>query len=122
MSIDVEDAVATYAAAWLETDETKRSTLLERCWSDDGHYTDPNSDVRGRQALTEHIGGFHAQMPGARIEITSGASHHNGNIYFRWRLVSAEGTVVVEGVDFGKLSEDGRIRQIVGFFGPPPEL
>jgi hypothetical protein len=33
-----------------------------------------------------------------------------------------EGQVVIDAVDFGKPSEDGRIQEIVGFFGPLPAL
>jgi len=26
----------------------------------------------------------------------------------------------MEGIDFGELATDGRLKKIVGFFGPPP--
>ena len=33
-------------------------------------------------------------------------------------MVLADGKVFLEGIDFGELSADGKLRQIVGFFGP----
>lgn len=122
MSYDLKDVLAAYGAAWVETDRTKRAELLEACWSENGRYIDPNSSVQGRKEMADHIGGFHTQMPGARIELTSGASEHNSRIYFNWRMVTKEGGVAIEGVDFGTLSSDGRIQEIVGFFGSPPDM
>jgi hypothetical protein len=36
---------------------------------------------------------------------------------FSWRLIQPDGTAI-EGMDFGELDGDGRIKRIVGFFGP----
>jgi hypothetical protein len=36
--------------------------------------------------------------------------------------VYCDPTALVEGMDFGELGDDGRLKRIVGFFGPfPPE-
>lgn len=90
-------------------------------WSDDGVYIDPQTEARGREALSSYIGAVHAKMPGARIEYTSGIARHHAHIHFSWRLVTAESTVALEGVDFGTLGPDGRLCQIVGFFGDLPQ-
>ncbi|MGG7565526.1 nuclear transport factor 2 family protein [Rhodovulum sp. DZ06] len=120
MPIDLDDALAAYGAAWLEADAGKRMALLETCWADGGRYLDPSADVTGREALSTHIGGFHAAQPGARIELASGASRHHDRVHFRWGMVTAAGAVAIEGVDFGRLAADGRFEEIAGFFGPPP--
>ena len=114
------DVVAAYAAAWNEPDGAARRRALEKAWADAGVYSDPTARVEGRDALVEHIAGFHAQMPGARIVLTSGVDEHHGAIRFTWALRAADGTTVTEGVDFGELADDGRLRRITGFFGPPP--
>jgi hypothetical protein len=93
--------------------------MLEKVWAKAGTYKDPTAEVAGREALVQHIDGFHQAMPGARIELTSGVSEHHGHIYFAWRLVTGDGATAVDGVDFGRLSGDGKIAEIVGFFGPP---
>jgi len=116
---NVAEVVALYAAAWNEPDAAARRRALERAWAEGGVYSDPTAHVEGRAALVAHIGGFHAQMPGARILVTSGVDEHHGAIRFTWALRTGDGTVVTEGIDFGELGDDGRLRRITGFFGPP---
>ncbi len=117
--MSVREIIKTYTACWSEQDEGRRRALLDKVWAEDGTYQDPTADVAGREALVQHIGGFHQSMPGARIELASGVSEHHGHIYFAWRLITADGSTYVEGVDFGTVDADGRLSQIVGFFGPP---
>jgi SnoaL-like domain len=116
MTDTTAEMVQAYGAAWCEPDEARRRVLLDKCWAGDGLYQDPGGEAAGRAALIAHIGGFHATQPGARIEITSGIARHHDNIYFKWRMLAADGTVVVEGVDFGTLGADGRLTRITGFF------
>ena len=110
--------IATYAAAWSEPDREARQKLLEAVFAADGTYTDPTVDLASRTALVDHIGQFLDGSPGAKIEATSLADSHHGSLRFAWRLVLPDGKVAVEGLDFGELSPDGKIRRIVGFFGP----
>jgi hypothetical protein len=114
------EVVAAYGAAWNEPDEARRRRLLEASWAVDGVYTDPTAHVEGRDALLAHIAAFQRQMPGARIRATSGVDAHHGRLRFTWAMDGADGSLVVEGIDFGELAPDGRLGRIVGFFGPPP--
>ena len=117
-----EIVVNAYMAAWNEEDEGKRRRLLEAAWTDDGAYTDPQSDVAGLEALVELIGGMHGQMPGARIDVTSKTDLHHNKLRFAWRFVSGDGSMTIDGIDFGELADDGRLAKIVGFWGQPPAL
>src|SRR3954467_733618 len=111
--MDTDEIVTTYGAAWNETDEAKRTALLEKAWADNGIYTDPTATVDGRAALIVHIGEFHTRMPGCTIDLTSGVDTHGGLLRFAW--VMRNGTeVALEGMDFGELAPDGRISRIVG--------
>lgn len=114
----VDETVDTYAAAWNEPDVAARRRLLEKAWAVDGTYTDPTVHLEGREALVQHISGFLKSLPGARIAPTSRADVHHGLLRFTWRIVKADGTPLTEGIDFGELHSEGRIRRIVGFFGP----
>jgi hypothetical protein len=76
----------------------------------------------GREALVQHIGGFHQMMPGHRIDLVSGVDEHDGFLRFAWKMIAPDGSVAMEGVDFGSLDGDGKLRSIVGFFGPWPEM
>ena len=119
--MDTEEIVATYGAAWNETDDAKRTALLERSWADDGVYNDPTATVDGRAALVAHIGGFQAMMPGHTIDQASAVDTHGAVFRFAWVMRKGD-EIALEGVDFGELAGDGRIRRIVGFFGPFPPL
>lgn len=117
------ETVSTYCAAWNEKNKNARCSLIEKSWSENGVYEDPTAAVApGRTALSAHIAGFHKAYPGARIVPTSKPDHHHGKIHFTWRMVAGDGTIAIEGRDFGELDGAGRIAHIVGFFGPPPPL
>lgn len=116
----VRDVVSGYTAAWNEPDEASRRALLQEAWSDDGVYCDPTATVDGREALVAHIAGFQRQMPGARIDVASGVDEHDGWLRFAWTMLGADGATMIEGFDVGELAADGRLRRIVGFFGPFP--
>ncbi len=115
-----QEVLDAYGAAWNENDEAKRRQLLETCWADDGTFTDPQSDIAGREALVAHIAEFQAQFAGAQIVPTSSGDEHHGMVRFTWRITAADGSTILDGIDFTTLAEDGRIQKTVGFFGPPP--
>ena len=114
------EIVTAYGESWNQSDESGRRKLLEEAWADDGIYSDPTALVEGREALIAHIGGFHEAFPGARIDATTGVDEHHGWLRFGWVMRDATGATVTEGFDVGELADDGRLRRIVGFFGPFP--
>ena len=83
---DVQEIVAAYAAAWNELDTAARRRALDRAWAEGGIYSDPTARVEGRDALVAHIAGFQAQMPGARILLTSSIDAHHGALRFTWAV------------------------------------
>ncbi|MCR9107921.1 nuclear transport factor 2 family protein [Marivita sp. XM-24bin2] len=111
-----------YCDAWCARDEEDRRALLEEAWAEDGLYQDPSGEARGRDSLVAHIGQVHAQFPGAQIELTTGVDAHHDRIRFAWRMMLPDGSVPVQGIDCGRVGADGRLTEIIGFFGPqPPE-
>jgi hypothetical protein len=118
-TVQAERTVTAYAQAWNEPDAGRRRTLLDRSWAEHGIYTDPSAQVKGRAALSAHIGRFLEENRGARIELASGIDFHHGMVRFAWRIVGPNGSAVAEGMDFGELGADGKLVRIVGFFGPP---
>ncbi len=120
--MDVNEAVATYGAAWNETDEAKRRKLLEQAWADDAIYQDPMGRAEGREALVAHIAGFQQMMAGNTIEPTSAIDTYGRVFRFSWVMRDASGNVALEGMDFGEVAADGRLQNITGFFGPFPPV
>ena len=118
MEASTREIVEAYCEAWNVAGDAERRALLEKSWTDDGSYTDPRTDLQGRDALAAHIARVQAGRPGSRIVMMSGVDLHHRSLRFAWRLVDAAGNTVVEGIDFGEFAADGRLRRIVGFFGP----
>jgi hypothetical protein len=119
--VDLSEIVAAYGASWNESDEETRRKLLEQSWADDAVYQDPMGRAEGREALVAHIGGFHEMMAGNTIENTSGVDAHGDVFRFSWVMRGPDGNVALEGMDFGEVAPDGRLKSITGFFGPFPE-
>lgn len=119
---DLETVLRSYGAAWNTTDASGRTALLAASFAEDGLYCDPSARVEGRAALSAHIGGMQEAMPGAVLELTSGADAHHGFVRFHWHLLGADGAVMVTGLDCCTLAADGRLQQVVGFFGEVPAL
>jgi len=113
------EVVALYGAAWLQPDEDARRELLERVWAQDGIYVDPTVVVHGRETLVAHMGGFQERMAGHSLVLTTAVDEHHGRVRFGWQLLDPGGALLIDGQDFGELDDDGRLRRIVGFFGPP---
>ncbi len=116
--MDTKSTVEAYISAWNEEDEAKRRELLDQCWDESATYTDPTSDISGRDALFGLISQFQTQMPGAAIAVTSGIDQHHDRIRFCWKLTGA--AQAIEGIDVGQVSPDGRLKSIVGFWGMNP--
>ncbi len=110
----IEELVDSYIAAWNASDEATRLTHLEAAWTDDGTFTDPSHEVRGRVSLAAHMEAVHEMRPEVRMARTSSVHRHDhaaeSRCYFTWELRSADGTVAVDGVALCDLSADGRLR------------
>ena len=87
-SVDADKVMMSlghYVQAWNEPDEAKRRAHLEASWADDATYTDPTADVRGREALVQHIAGFlSAQPAGSSIDRVTGVDIHHRSFRFGW--------------------------------------
>ena len=112
---DVKVLIDGYLAAWNEPDATLRQQILARVWTDDGHYTDPQSDGKGRDALDQIIARLHKSVPGGHFNINSSIDHHHNVVRFAWTFKQPNGSAL-NGMDFGEIADDGRLRRIVGFF------
>ena len=116
----MDEVVAAYDAAWNEPSPAERRRLLERAFAADGVPIEPRGRFEGRDAVLERIAGFAERFPGARVRLTSGVDEHHGCLRYAWTIVGADGATLLEGSDFAELGSDGRLRQVVMFFGPLP--
>jgi hypothetical protein len=50
----------------------------------------------------------------------SAVDEHHGRLRFNWALKGHDAAMVLAGVDFAQLGDDGRLQSVVGFFGETP--
>lgn len=62
----IDEVMLAYREARNMPEERLRRNLLDRCWAEDGTYTDLTSEVQGRDALAAHIGRFLSGGPSGR--------------------------------------------------------
>jgi hypothetical protein len=115
------DPIAAYAAAWTETDESRRLSLLGTAWATDAVYCDPLDSVVGREALSAHIAATQAQLAGGTIAVVSEPVRHHDSAFFRWTMADASGSPVMTGWDVVQLDDAGRIARLTGFFDDDTE-
>jgi hypothetical protein len=108
------NTITTYIAAWNETDPERRRALVAETFSEDARYLDPLMSGEGQDGIAAMIGAAQAQFPGHRFELSYGPDAHNDVVRFAWTLHGADGPVA-NGVDFGTVAEDGRLRNVTGF-------
>ena len=118
---DLTKTVDTYLAMWNEPDRTRRAQHIERAWTADARYVDPQLEAEGYAALNEMVTAVQDRFPGHRFRRVSGIDAHHDQVRFGWELVAPNNSVVVAGVDVGALAPDGRLRQVTGFFGELPQ-
>jgi hypothetical protein len=124
----LEEVVLAYIEAWSTPDEAVRRELIDRSVADDGSYTDPAYEVRGKEELVAHIGrslsgeAYDGAGAGARIPISSGVDQHHGVFRFSWVMIDPQERPILEGMDFVELAADGLLQRITGFFGAFPPI
>jgi hypothetical protein len=116
---DIAGIVQGYIAVFNETDAERRRALIAETFTDDATYLDPLMSGDGAAEIDAMVAGVHAQFPGHRFELVHGPDAHHDRVRFAWRLLAPDGGPAVGGgVDFGTLSQDGRLRAITGFLEP----
>ena len=116
--------IEVYVASWNETDPVRRGAAIARAWAPAGSYRDPVMASDGHAGIDAMLAGVQAKFPGFVLKRTSKVDSHNGPnggyVRFAWSLGPEAGPSVVEGVDFGTLTPDGRLASIVGFIDKMP--
>ena len=117
--MDTTALIDSYCAVWSEPDAEARRHMLDAVWSQGATYTDPSVHADSAEALLAHIARVRERRPGSKVMRTSALDQHHGLVRFAWRIVSADGTAMGDGIDIAFISGDGaRIARIIGFFGP----
>jgi uncharacterized protein YndB with AHSA1/START domain len=112
----VEGAVDRWIAAWRSADGAARAAALAACVEDDVLFRDAMGYVEGRAALDDHIVNAQRFAPGVRLERAGAIARAHDCVTYPWRMVGPDGRALMAGTNFGRLSPDGRFREVVGFW------
>ncbi len=104
---------SAYSKTWSQTDADRNAALVKLV-SDDVTYTDPQSNVVGREAFSDHLAQFQQSMDGAYFEILD-VKGHNQKTLAQWRLCNKDGGEMMLGTSFATLTDDNRFSSFVGF-------
>lgn len=114
--IDVDAIVARYFDAW-NAPSNDRHVATTAAYDDDAYYCDGASEAVGVEAIVAMIDGVMAQFAGSRFGLASSIDHHHHQARFGWRMTSADGETILDGIDAIRFTEDGKISTVLGFFG-----
>jgi hypothetical protein len=116
-TVDAGTAVDRYLAALNEPDAALRRRLIEEAWTPQGSLTDPPIDGAGYDGLAGVGDALHHAYAGHRFQRTSAVDVHHRRYRFAWALIAPNGETAITGMDTGVLADDGRVGEVVGFFG-----
>jgi SnoaL-like domain len=121
--ISINETVASYIAAWNETDTERRQAAIARTWSDDGSYLDAHREGTGHAAIDGMIAAVQQRFPGYRFRLSSGIEAHHDRVRFSWNAGGTDrAPLFFGGTDFAVIDEDGRFRAVTGFIDAMPSV
>ena len=109
-------AVDAWFDAWAETDEARRSTMLDGIAAPDVRMRDRFSCIDGVPDLTQHIAASQRFMPGFRLRRDGDLRHCQGTVLSRWTAAGPDGQIRGRGTNVFTLGADGRISSVTGFW------
>ncbi len=122
MAQTTETLIDDYLSAYCEPDLATRAAAVSRVWAEDGRLTDPPMEVAGHESIVALTDALLGQYPAYRFRRTTAVDAHHGFARYGWALVDTNGKPAIEGCDFAEIADDGRLRRVVGFFGPMAPL
>jgi hypothetical protein len=116
----IQDLVARYLQIFNETDARRRLALCAEVYAEDCAYTDPLASVRGREGISEFIGGVQKSFPGVAFVLEGAVDAHHEQARFTWHAVAAgRAEPVAIGFDVIVVERE-KIRRVHGFLDKAP--
>lgn len=116
-----QERIDEYVATWNETDSGVRSSIIQKIWAEDGLYADRGAVARGHGQINANIDRVHRKFPDRIYGRTSDVFNHRDRARFEWAIIDPMGRPTFGGVAYAKFAGDGRLRSVIGFFGPIPD-
>jgi hypothetical protein len=115
----VPPEVAAYVEAWNEPDPDIRLALLSEAMTENAVYHDPTALTVGPEGLSEHIGTYLETAAGTTLALTSTPNAYGQVMRYGWAIETLDERLILGGIDFAELADDGRLSRVVGFFDAP---
>jgi uncharacterized protein YndB with AHSA1/START domain len=110
--------VDAYLAAWSEKDASARRALLVASVTEDVSFHDAYSCLRGIDDLNANLAAVQKFMPGLTLRREGEIRQCQGSALGDWIAAGPDGSVKARGTNAYDFAPDGKIRRIVGFWGP----
>lgn len=114
---DPTSVVDAWLVAYAQPDLAQRRQSIQQIWAADGTLIDPPFDGAGHEALSGMVDVVLTHYAGHTFRRTTRVDLHHGYARYGWELVGPDGAVAVGGTDIARFGDDGRLTQVVGFFG-----
>ena len=113
---NISQLLARYFEIWNERDQERRCALLAQTWAEDGYLMGPQFRADGIDEIDGVAAGVQEHFSEHEFRMAGEPSAHNDAVRFAWEIAPiGEESVVAAGVDFGRLTSDGRLQSIVSF-------
>ena len=104
-----------YQDAWADVPAAERERLLRQSVAEDVVFTSPNAEGQGFGSLTEHIGEFQKQFPGAYFRSNKLLMQH-GQMLSEWTMFNKDGSEFLTAHSYARFTEEGRLVHLAGFW------
>jgi SnoaL-like domain len=108
-------------AAWNERDPQAIRSHLDQALSADVQFIDPTIETNGLTDFEANVREFRAKYPNAQCIRTSSIDSHHQVHRYSWEI-KAGGQLIMSGFDVAETDAQGKVRRVLGFFGPLPQL
>jgi uncharacterized protein YndB with AHSA1/START domain len=115
----VDAVVDRYFAAWAEADAKAREGLLGEAVTENVSFHDAFACVAGRAELAQHVEASRRHMGNLTLKREGAVRQCQGTALVDWIAEAADGGVKGRGTNVLRLSPDGKIAGIVGFWASP---
>ena len=114
----ITETVDAHLAAYGEPDPARRARLIASAWTPEGSLVDPPLDpATGHAGLDALFAAVQSHYPGHTFRRTTDVDGHHHAARYGWEMLAPDGAVALAGTDVVELAADGRLVQVVGFFG-----
>lgn len=108
-------------AAWNEREPSRVRAHLEQALAPEVLFIDPTIFTRGIDEFEHNVHEFRRKYPRARIHRSAVVDSHHRLHRYSW-LITVGSRALLQGMDVTTTDERGKVTQVLGFFGPLPEV